>query len=187
MNTEAEKADDEQIFRSKDGSCWQALAPNKIVSGRLQQQNIMIILPGPTAYAAFCIISNNPLSLFRIFFKERMLRNIQKCTIAEAQQVTGEPNWKINLNESEKFLGLYHFPRSYWWSNITHPQYGSRLWGCSLFSKTMPRHRFLEIMKYLRFDLKSERRRNLEKNKFCLASFLWNPFIENCQKVFIQV
>ena len=29
-----------------------------------------------------------------------------------------------------------------------------------------------------------ERRRNLEKNKFCLASSLWNPFIENCHKAF---
>ena len=61
VNTEGEEADDEQIFRGKDGSCWQDLAPNQIVSGRLQQQNIMRILPGPTAYAAFCIISNNPL------------------------------------------------------------------------------------------------------------------------------
>ena len=54
---------------------------------------------------------------------------------------------------------------------------------CTLFSKTMPCHRFLEIIKYLPFDLKSERR-NLEKDKFCLASSLWNPFIENCQKAF---
>ena len=48
----------------------------------------------------------------------------------------------------------------------------------------MLRHRFLEIMKYLRFDMKSERRRNLEKDKFCLAPSLWNPLIENCQKAF---
>ena len=48
----------------------------------------------------------------------------------------------------------------------------------------MPRHRFLEIMKYHGFNLKSERRRNLEKDKFCLASSLWNSFIENCQKAF---
>ena len=60
----------------------------------------------------------------------------------------------------------------------------NRLWGWALFSKTMPRDRFLEIMKYLRFDLKSERRRNLKKAKFCLASSLWNPFIENCKKAF---
>ena len=60
----------------------------------------------------------------------------------------------------------------------------NRLWGCALFSKTMPRHRFLEIMKNLRFDLKSKRRQNLEKDKFCLASSLWNLFIKNCQKRF---
>ena len=60
----------------------------------------------------------------------------------------------------------------------------NRLWRCALFSKTMPGHRFLEIMKHVRFYLKSERRRNLEKDKFCLASSLWNPFIENCQKEF---
>ena len=35
-----------------------------------------------------------------------MLKNIQKCTIAEAQRVTGDPNWKISLDELEKFLGL---------------------------------------------------------------------------------
>ena len=56
--------------------------------------------------------------------------------------------------------------------------------GCPLFNATMPRWKFLEIMKYLRFDLKTKWRRNLEKDKFCLAILLWNPFIENCQKAY---
>ena len=43
VNTEAEEKDDEQIFRGKDGSCWQALAPSQGVSGRLQLENIMRI------------------------------------------------------------------------------------------------------------------------------------------------
>ena len=34
-------------------------------------------------------------------------------------------------------------------------------WGCHLFNITMPRWRFLKINKFLRFDLKTERR-NLE-------------------------
>ena len=62
LNTEAEKKDDEQIFWVKDGSCWQGLAPNQAVSGCLQQQNIMRMQPGPTAYAAFHIIFDSPLS-----------------------------------------------------------------------------------------------------------------------------
>ena len=77
--------------------------------------------------------------------------------IAEAQQVTGDPNWRISFNELEKFFGLIvrgvvggrTLPILSMWN---------RLWGCALFRKTMPCHRFLEIMKYLQFDLKSERR-----------------------------
>ena len=49
----------------------------------------------------------------------------------------------------------------------------------------MPRNKFLEIMRYLRFDLKSERRTNLEHDKFCLVSSIWISFVENCQKAYI--
>ena len=181
VNTEAEEEDDELIFRGKDWSCWLALVPNQAVSGRLQQQNIMRIRQGPIAYASSRIISDSPLLSFRILFKEPMLRNIQKCTIAEAQRVTRDPNWKISLDELEKFFGLSIARGIIGGRTLPILSIWNRLWGCTLFIKTMPRHRFLKIMKYLRLDLKSERRRNLEKDKFCLASSLWNPFIENCQ------
>ena len=48
----------------------------------------------------------------------------------------------------------------------------------------MPRWRFLEILKYLRFHLKTKRRKNLEDYKFFLAFLLWNPLIENCRKAY---
>ena len=144
----------------------------------------MRIRPGPTAYAFSRIISDSPFSSFRILFNEPMLRNIQKCTIAEAQRVTGDPNWRISLDELEKFLRLIIARGVICGRTSPILSMWKRLWGCALFSKTMSRHRFLEIMKYLRFDLKSKRRRNLEKDKFCLASSLLNPFIENCQKAF---
>ena len=40
-------------------------------------------------------------------------------------------------------------------------------------------------MKYLRFDLKSERRLILLQEKFCLALSLLNSFIENCHRAYI--
>ena len=144
----------------------------------------MRIRPGPTAYASSRIISDSPLSSFRVLFNEPMLRNIQKCTIAEAQRVTGDPKWRISVDELEKFLGLIIAQEVIGGQTLPILSMWNRLWECALFSKTMPRHRCLEIMKYPRFDLKSERRRNLEKDKFCSASSLWNPFIENCQKAF---
>ena len=49
--------------------------------------------------------------------------------------------------------------------------------GIPFVNATMPFWRFLEIMKFLRFNLKTEKR-NLEE-KLCLAYLLWNSFLEN--------
>ena len=44
----------------------------------------------------------------------------------------------------------------------------------------MARNRFLEIMKYLHFDMKSTILLRLETDPFALISYTWNAFIENC-------
>ena len=55
------------------------------------------------------------------------------------------------------------------------------VWGCPLFNSTMPRNRFLEIMRYLCFDLKSEGKTNLS-----MINFVWHlTYVENCQKAYI--
>ena len=41
-------------------------------------------------------------------------------------------------------------------------------------------------MRFFRFDLKTKRRRNLLQDKFALVLQLWNSFISNFQKAFIQ-
>lgn len=99
--------------------------------------------------------------------------------------MTENDDWSVSLEELDKFFGLI----------IARGVTGSRTlplksmwnseWGCPLFSKTMARNRFLEILKYLRFDIKSERRQRLAENKFALASDIWYPFIDNCQKAFV--
>ena len=49
----------------------------------------------------------------------------------------------------------------------------------------MSHDRLLEIIKCLRFDLKSKRRLNLLQYKFCLGTSLWNSLTKNCQKAYI--
>ena len=44
---------------------------------------------------------------------------------------------------------------------------------------------FAQIMSFLRFDIKSERRDRIAHDKFCLVSYIWQSFIENCQKSYI--
>jgi len=43
----------------------------------------------------------------------------------------------------------------------------------------------MEIMRFLRLDIKRERRRRLVEDKFCLASYLWDCFSENSQKSYV--
>jgi len=43
----------------------------------------------------------------------------------------------------------------------------------------------MEIIRFLQFDIKSERRRQQVEDKFCLASCLWNCFIENSQNSYV--
>ena len=53
--------------------------------------------------------------------------------------------------------------------------------GTSFFSDTMPSDKFLEILRFIRFDKKSERSQRLKTDKFALISKIWNQFIENNQ------
>ena len=73
--------------------------------GHLQQQSIVNIRPGPTAFETNHIIKGRPSS-FQIIFSETMLQNIQKCTISEAQCVTGNIKWNVTLQELPKFISL---------------------------------------------------------------------------------
>ena len=43
----------------------------------------------------------------------------------------------------------------------------------------MGRNRFCEIMRFLRFDLRSTRLSRLQTNKFALISAVWDKFVEN--------
>jgi len=72
----------------------------------LQQQNVVNVRPGPTAFATNRVIEGSPSSSFRITFSDEMLRNIQKCAISEAQRVTGDVNWNVTLHELDRFVGL---------------------------------------------------------------------------------
>ena len=95
--------DEKKDFVGKNGSLWQKLSIFQAQRRRLQQQNVVNIRPGPTAFATTSVVEGRPSSSFRIMFSEAMLRNIQKCTISEAQRVTGNANWMVTL---DKFIGL---------------------------------------------------------------------------------
>ena len=57
----------------------------------------------------------------------------------------------------------------------------SKKWGPAFFSQTMSRDKFLEILRFIRFDKKNERSERLKTDKFALISKTWNKFIQNSQ------
>ena len=55
-----------------------------------------------------------------------------------------------------------------------------------MFNKTLRRSTFKEIMRFLRFDMESQKQQRAMHDKFFLVLLLlWNPFIEYSQTAFV--
>ena len=101
------------------------------------------------------------------FLNEPMLRNIQKCTTAEAHLAIGKNSWMVTLDEIDKFVGFIVARGVVGGRTLPIKSMWGKSWGYPLFNATMSSWRFLKIMKYLRFHLKTQRSRNLKEEKFC--------------------
>ena len=159
----------EQTLLGKNGSHWRRSVSSQVTAGQLQQHNIVRIRAEPTSYFTFRIIRGSLLSSFHILFNQPMLRNIQKYSTAEAHRATGKNSWTVTLDGLDKFMGLIVARGVIGRMTLPLKSIWDESWGCLLFNATMPRWRFLEITKCLRFDIKTERRRNLEEDKFCFG------------------
>ena len=170
---------------ARDGNTiWKKCSVKKSTGfGRICKENIIKKTPGPTSYSTRRVVHDSPMSAFKILFDEVMLRHVQYCTTTEARR-SGNQNWNITLDELEKFLGLLIARGLIGGRNLPIKSFWCKNWGNAFFKNAMSRDRFLEILKFLRFDIKSERRARLINDRFALASSIWNPFIENCQKAY---
>ena len=113
-----------------------------------------------------------PQSSFRILFDEAMLRNIniRKCTVVETLCISDKINWDVTLDELDKFIELIIAKRILGQRDLPVERLWQSSWAFSMFNNTLSRHRFKEIMLFLRFDVKSKKRQRVIHDKFCLAS-----------------
>ena len=112
-----------------------------------------------------------------------MLRSIQKYTIKHGQ--ADDKKFFVKLCELEKFIGLQIARGVLIGKNTPIHQLYSKEWGHLIFSKTINRNRYKELIKQLRFDNCSICCERREKDKFCLLLETWNNFIENCKKCYV--
>ena len=108
-----------------------------------------------------------------------MLRHIQRCTEEEARRVLQTDDCCVSLHELDAFLAIIYARGAHKATKIKIHELWNKLWGIPIISETMARNRFIEMMRFLRFDNKQTRSHRLATDKLGLTSTIWNTFVEN--------
>lgn len=130
---------------------------------------------GPTDSAKRKITSR--LRSFLCLLDMNMLLTIRDCTVHEARRTN--PSWQMSVYELMAFLAIlfrraamgYIGPMRHMWANK---------FGNADIKPIMPRNRFFEIRRYLRFDNKDTRKERIHNDKFAAISDIWMRFVQNC-------
>ena len=86
----------------------------------------------------------------------------------------------MSLHELDAFLAIVYAREAHKVIKIKVHELWNRLWAISIISETMARNRFIEIIKFLRFDYKQTRSHRLATDKLALISTVWYVFVGNC-------
>jgi len=88
------------------------------------------------------------------------------------------PNWTsfLGLLYLRGVMNAKNFPVDLLWSDE---------YGCQAFRRAMPRNRFREIKRFIRFDCRTTRSERIKDDKFCMMSWVLTRFVENCQKSYM--
>ena len=172
---------DAAVIKSKDGTLWKEGSNTTI--RKTFQCNILREMGGPTSYAKRNISEHDVSSIFSLLIDNFIVHHIKTCTEVEARNKSGNQLWTVSTNELHKVFAIM-YARGVLAKNYDINSLWSNNYGMNIFKDTMPRDRYKEIIRYLRFDLRSTRSERLKTDKFALISVVWNKFVENCQALF---
>uniref|UniRef100_A0AAV2MH86 PiggyBac transposable element-derived protein domain-containing protein n=1 Tax=Knipowitschia caucasica TaxID=637954 RepID=A0AAV2MH86_KNICA len=157
----------------KDGSVWLSV-PLGTGRGRRPSQNILREIAGPTAFARHGI--HDLESAFLCLMDPLLLQHIRDCTVAEARR--SGIQWDLSIPELKAFIALLYVRGSFN-KNLEMESLWSDEWGLPFSRSTMPRRRYRQIMRFLRFDRREERQARLASDKFALITDVWRDFVTN--------
>ena len=163
---------------AKDGTKWSFISLGSESRGRRAARNVLTKEAGLSRRSRQ--LSDSPLAAFLLLMDSLMISLVQNCTNVEARRVLSNKDWNVSRSELLAFVSLLYVRGVYGGRNIPLESYWNKQWGVSFFSETMARNRFREILRFLRFDLRSTRSIRLQADKFALVSDLWNRFVDNC-------
>ena len=101
--------------------------------------------------------------------------NVQSSDITQRGRHKSKNVFSAKAGPTNKAIGFFGA------KNIPLDDLCSKYWGNRLFSETMQRNRFREILRFIRFDDRRTRSTRLVDDKFALFSYIWNCFISNCK------
>ncbi|KAG8239431.1 hypothetical protein J437_LFUL018881, partial [Ladona fulva] len=154
-----------------DGTEWFEITADQPPAGRRASQNFLHLAPGPTHYAKRNVHESSALSAFKLLVSDLLLDKIHGKTEF--------PNWCLSKEELLRFIALVYARGVLGQRHLPIKSCWDKTLGSHIFSSAMPRYRFLDIMKHLRFDSRETRSQRLREDNFALASEPWNIFISN--------
>ncbi|XP_076847127.1 uncharacterized protein LOC143492628 [Brachyhypopomus gauderio] len=163
-----------QAVRAKDGTVWEKVDITRSHVSRLP--NSSFVEPaGPTEHAKRRITSR--LQSFLCLLDMEMLRLITDCTVHEAHRT--DRTWSFSVSELMAFVAIL-FLRAVLSPVGAMTECWSAMFAVPSIKETMPRDRYQEIMRYLRFDNKDTRAERAKSDKFAAISDIWQRFVKNC-------
>lgn len=173
----------DSVLLSKDKKVVWHCTPLHGAQGRRAAANVMHLNPGPTRYAFRNV--DTPASAFGLFLREPLLIEILKWTNKEGAAVFGE-NWKIlDREELLCYIGLLLLAGVYKARDEPIAQLWSTASGRPLFSKSMPRTRFTNIARVLRFDDAASRRQRRETDKLAPIRGIFDMWEKTLEDAFV--
>lgn len=178
------ESDSEQNFEDTvtavDGTVWQRIREGPAIG---RPSLTFREVSGPTAHAKRNIMSGKASSAFFVIIDHTIIENIKKYTEAKALRVLGTA-WELPIKKLYAFIGVLYARGAYQAKNLSISHLWNSKWGPPFFSNAMSRNAFSEILRFLRFDDRSQRIQRLGVDKFALISDVWKQFIENCQSCY---
>ncbi|XP_035290308.1 uncharacterized protein tcerg1b isoform X1 [Anguilla anguilla] len=162
--------------RARDGTVWTEQKGDVRPGGVPAFCNVLTEKGGPTRHAKAKIASR--LDSFMCLFDLSMLMHVRDCTVTEANRVPGRV-WCLSIDELKAFIAILYVRGVTCGRNADMESFWSDRFGHSFFKDTMPRNRFREIMRFLRFDCREERLARQPTDRFALVSQIWDGFARN--------
>ena len=163
-----------------NGTEWLQITSGDSLVGKCSQQNILREISGPTPCTKRNVFAGSPASAWRLFIDDFILKHIAKCTITEAHRQLQDETFALTIEDLQAFIAVMYARGTTGKSALPLHDLWTENWGGLLCKSTLSRNRVYEILRFLRFDVKSNRSHRLQTDKFALFSEVWTHLTDNC-------